>query len=420
MKPFSFIHAADLHIDSPFKGVSTESEQLATALQKSTYLAFENLIDTCIELEVDFLLVAGDVYDGRDRSLGAQLKFHKGLTRLAAAGIRSFVVHGNHDPLDGRVSHLDWPAEVTIFGKAAETVDVRVDDTPVAAISGVSFPKQDVRSNLARKLKPTSSELFQIGLLHCNVGANTGHEPYAPCELSELKASGIDYWALGHVHTRQTLAKKPHVIYPGNPQGRSVREQGARGCYHVKVDGDRNVDLEFISLDVIRWEQASTSIDGLESMTALEKELVTSVESMIAASEGRGVICRLRVEGRGPLYGDLHADGARDELLAHVRERFAGDDPIVWVQRIDTDCRPVVDLDKRASRGDLLAEILTVAREYRDDPDLLVAELRSKVTDQLWQNSRAKSSLDPIDDELLNDILGEAELLCLDLLEDDR
>lgn len=419
MKPFLFIHAADLHIDSPFRGVSAESPEVAEQLQKSTFRAFEALIEACMDHEVNFLLVAGDVYDGADRSLGAQLKFHAGLKRLAQAGIRSFVIHGNHDPLDGRVSSLEWPEEVKVFGKSAETVTVEVGGEAVAAVSGISFPRKEVRANLAKKIKPGSPGLFQIGLLHCNVGSDTGHESYAPCELSDLQSSGMNYWALGHVHTRQTLSDDPLVVYPGNPQGRSIREQNARGCYLVRVDAQGKAELEFLPLDVVRWHQTSVSIEGLDTVDALDRKLGETLEALFAAAAGRGIVCRVKVEGRGPLYKDLHAQGAADDLLARIRESLAASDPPVWVQRIELDCRPEVDLEERANRGDLLAEVLTVAKEYGAGAAGLY-QLQAAALDELWANTRAKKALVELDVDLIREILAAAELLCLDLLEDDE
>ena len=419
MKSFSFIHAADLHIDSPFKGISTQCAILSEKLQRSTFLAFDELIEACISHKVDFLLVAGDVYDGADRGLRAQLDFHSGLTRLANAGIHSFVVHGNHDPLDGRVSSLEWPEEAHVFGKTAETVTVKVNGDEVATVSGISFPKKDVRSNLSKKLEPGPSDLYRIGLLHCNVGSDTGHEPYAPCELADLKSFGMNYWALGHIHTRQTLSKDPLVVYPGNIQGRSIREQDDRGCYLVRVDAHGKAELEFLPLDVIRWRQISVSIDDLDTLDALDLRLSETLEALPAAAAGRDIVCRVRIEGRGVLYKNLRVEGAGDDLLARVRESLASSDPRVWVQHIELDCRPEVDLEQRAQQGDLLAEVLSVAKEHGASAEGL-DRIKTGALDNLWQNNRVRKALAELDEEQIRRILTEAELLCLDLMEDNE
>lgn len=446
MRPFSFIHAADLHIDSPFRGVTSQAPAVAEALHASTFRAFEGLIDTCIEREVDFLLVAGDVYDGHDRGLRAQLRFRDGLARLAAAGIRSYVVHGNHDPLDGHASAIAWPDEVHIFGKKVETVEVYARgnskttdavagmqpaagrDTGtldagrgelLALLSGVSFPTSEVKHNLARTFnRQEETAVFRIGLLHCNVGADTGHDPYAPCDLQDLRDVGMDYWALGHVHTRQELAADPWIVYPGNTQGRTIREQGARGCYLVQVDSRRHAALEFIPLDVVRWSEGRVSIEEVETLDALERAIVTTVETLAGEAGPRGLVCRITVEGRGLLYRDLRAEHAADELLDRVQEGFAGSEPFVWVQRLEMDCRPAVDLVERATRGDLLAEVLTMAQEYRSGARALDLVFKEALA-TCWNNSRMRKALDHPDERQLASLLTEAELLCLDLLEDE-
>lgn len=418
-RPFSFVHAADLHIDSPFRGVTADSPAVAEALYSSTFRAFDAVIETTLEREADFLLIAGDVYDGQDRSLRAQLRLRDGLARLDGAGIQSFIVHGNHDPLDGHVSALGWPTRAHFFGRKLESVPAAgPDGNAVATVSGISFPKKEESRNLAAKFRRQESGLFQIGLLHCNVGGDTVHENYAPCTLDDLRTAGMDYWALGHVHTRSLVSEAPWVVYPGNIQGRSIREQGARGCYHVRVDEHGLVTPEFVPVDVVRWNELQVSIDGIETMDALERALLEKVETASAGADGRALVCRLSIAGRGPLHGELRHDGTAGQLLERVRERFSNEDPFVWVQRIGIDSRPQVDLDERLGRQDLLAEVLATAKECRDAPGGLAALYRAALAD-LWDNSRvSKTRLERLTDEQIGAMLREAELLCVDLLED--
>ena len=123
MPAFTFVHTADLHLDSPFVGLEQIDPEVASVLKDATFRAFDNIIDLCIESDARFLLVAGDVFDSGDRSLIAQLRFRDGLQRLDDAGINSFVVHGNHDPLDGWTASLDWPERTHIFqGDEVEAV----------------------------------------------------------------------------------------------------------------------------------------------------------------------------------------------------------------------------------------------------------------------------------------------------------
>ena len=123
MPSLKFVHTADLHLDSPFVGMRNEApEHVADDLCRATFDAYANIIDLCIEEQVHALLIAGDVYDGGDRSFRAQLKFGDGLQRLDDAGIRSFVCHGNHDPLDGWEARLELPAGCVRFGPEVEGV----------------------------------------------------------------------------------------------------------------------------------------------------------------------------------------------------------------------------------------------------------------------------------------------------------
>lgn len=422
MRPWSFVHAADLHIDSPFRGVTADSASsaVADALHSSTLRAFDALVETTLEREADFLLIAGDVYDGQDRSLRAQLRFRDGLSRLDSAGIESFTVHGNHDPLDSHVTALDWPERAHFFGRKLRNLPaLGRDGQAVAMVSGISFPRKEESRNLASMFTKQKTDLFQIGLLHCNIGGDTGHANYAPCTLDDLRAAGMDYWALGHVHTRSVLSEAPWVIYPGNIQGRSIREQGARGCYHVRVDEHGQVTTEFVPLDVVRWSALQVSIDGIETMDALERAVTETVKKATSVADGRAVVGRISIAGRGSLHGELRRDGAAGQLLERVRERFSGEDPFVWVQRISIDSRPVVDLAERMGRKDLLAEVLTTGKQSREAPDGLASLYRGALA-QLWGSSRMSGNhLDRPTDEQIEAILTEAELLCLDLLEEE-
>ena len=421
MQPFSFVHAADLHIDSPFRGVTaieSAPEALAEALYSSTFRAFDGLIEATLEWEADFLLIAGDVYDGQDRSLRAQLRLRDGLARLDEEGVSSFIVHGNHDPLDGHVSALDWPERTHFFGRKMESVPALTrGGSPVATVSGISYRSREESRNLARQFSRQGSNLFQIGLLHSNVDANADHGNYAPCTLADLRAANMDYWALGHVHTREILDEAPWAVYPGNSQGRSIREQGARGCYLVQVDEAGRARLEFMTLDVVRWAELVVDIEGVDTIDALERRVREEVDGAAEGSEDRALVCRVRLAGRGALHTELRREGATEQLLERLRERLAGREPFIWVQRLIAETHPEVDLEDRMRREDLLAEVLTVAREYQAEAGAL-NRLYEEALGELWSNARVeKAQLEPPSEEDVAAALREAELLCLDHLE---
>ena len=237
MDAIRYIHAADLHLDTPFQGLSREVAQegaLARLLQEATFTALDRLFGFCEAEKPDFLVLAGDIYNQENYSVKAQLRLRDGCRRLQQAGIRVFLAHGNHDPLDSRLHTVEWPDNVTVFGPEVERHLIERDGQPLAVVHGISHARQREARNLARFFaRDTRYDCFQLGVLHCTV--DDAHKPdrYAPCSLDDLKAAGFDAWALGHVHEMCRLSQRPFVAYPGNAQGLHINECGPRGCLLV-------------------------------------------------------------------------------------------------------------------------------------------------------------------------------------------
>ncbi len=420
MKALSFVHAADLHLDAAFRGFAglpESGEHVFETLRRATFEAFENLIRLCLDEDVDFLLVAGDVYNAADRSLKAQLAFRDGMGRLAEAGIRAYVVHGNHDPLDSRVHSVRLPETVHVFGKAGSSVVFEKGGEAVARIHGASFPSRTVGVRFARKIRREGPEPFQIGLLHCTVGSHPEHEPYVPRTLEELRQAGLDYWALGHVHTRAVLSDgDPFVGYPGNLQGLHVKEGGPRGCFLVRVDeAGRMPPPEFVAVDAVRWSRRTVSIEGLSDIQALEQALGRVLDEEARGGGGRPVVVRIVVDGRGPLHGELLRGGAGAALLEGVREAGAAMDPFVWPERLLVRTRPEVDIERRRAGDDFVGECLRLIQEYRGAGAGGREPLRACL-DELFGHGRASRFLPALTDDDLVALLDEVETLCVDRL----
>ena len=421
MARIRFVHAADLHLDSPFVGIKAVApDNVARALHDATFTAYENIIKLCVDEGVDALLIAGDVYDSADRSLRAQLKFVDGLKRLDEAGIRSFVCHGNHDPLDGWEAQLDYPPGCTRFGAEFEAVPVFEDDPQRAVVHGISYPTRDVYENLVPRLGTVDPSIFSIGLMHANVDSNADHAAYAPCSLADLVFSGISYWALGHVHTRQVLSdRSPTVVYPGNSQGRHPNEPGARGVYLVDVDDDGTVNLDFRAVDTVRWERPVLDISDMETEQGLIDGLHQGMEDALESSAGRSVVVRIALSGRGPLHGSLRQpsfiEGIADTLNGEWSERS----PFAWCERIEDETAPPFNREERVGGSDFLAEVLKTADQAKDDPEML-AHLRGGL-DDLYRHRRYRKHLSeqaPGDDDLAA-LIDEAEAIVVDLLAGD-
>ncbi|MCY3776929.1 MAG: DNA repair exonuclease, partial [Candidatus Aminicenantes bacterium] len=331
-----FVHAADLHLDSPFTGLKAAAPQnVANGLYSATFNAYENIIDLCISEEVDALLVAGDVYDGADRSLRAQLKFIEGLKKLDANGVRSFLCHGNHDPSDGWEARLNYPAGCHCFGPEWEAVPVS-DGPNGVVIYGVSYPKRDVAENLVRRLGKVDPGPFSIGVVHGNVNNDPNHAAYAPCSLDDLAQSSVNYWALGHVHTRKVLSERePTVAYPGNPQGKHPNETGARGVFLVEVDDGENVRLEFHPMDVVRWKWLPVDIGTFGTEQELLDALQERMQGVLDEADGRSVVVRITLTGRGELNRTLRRPNAIDDIVEAINGEWAKRSPFAWCERIE-------------------------------------------------------------------------------------
>jgi DNA repair protein SbcD/Mre11 len=410
-----FVHAADLHLDSPFKGLREVGPvHVADRLVNATFSAYEAIIDLCIAERVDALLVAGDIYDGSDRSLRAQLKFVDGLNRLEAAGIRSFICHGNHDPLDGWEARLTLPAGCHRFGKRVEAVALG----PGATVLGISYPTRDVTDNLALEFGSVPRSGFSIGLLHCNVGSNPEHAAYAPCTLDDLARAGIDYWALGHVHTRQVLsARSPTVVYPGNNQGRHANERGPRGVYLVEVDDSSQVSLDFRETSVLRWEAASVDISALQTEQDLLDAVDRAVAALVDGADGRDVVFRLNISGRGHLHHTVRRPNFIADLQERLAETWSESSPFAWCERVEVLSSPPFDRVARLEGGDFLGDLLRLIDAAREDPDMLT-RLAGEMQ-PLYGHARAGRVLgnSTPSAEAVRELLDDAEAACLEALE---
>jgi DNA repair exonuclease SbcCD nuclease subunit len=414
MPKFSFVHTADLHLDSPFSALNVDNPDLARTLRSATFEAYDTVIQLCLKEQVDFLLVAGDVYDGSDRSLRAQVKFRDGLQRLHEAGIRSFVVHGNHDPLDGWSSTLEWPSGVHVFGEDVETVEVKRDEALLARVQGISYPKRDERRNLSLLFHPSDSA-FQIALLHANVGSDTGHEPYAPCTLEDLIKSEMDYWALGHVHTRRILSGHlPLVVYPGNTQGRNIRETGEKGCYLVKVRDDKELEMEFHATDVMRWTTYELSVHDLQTEQDLINALDHACVGISQKASDRPSIARITLSGRSPLFKFLKAPSSVSDLLEILHEKGPSYSPPVWVEQIRLGVGPDIDPMARMKERDFLGDLICYSRELLGEKHL--GTLVREDLAPLFESAKIHRYLDPPGDPQLRELLEEAERICLENL----
>ncbi len=293
---FRFVHAADIHLDSPLKGLAGQEGETVRLIRSATRTALEALIGRVIEEQAAFLVIAGDIYDGNWRDYHTGLFFVRQMGRLAEAGIPAFLIHGNHDAASQITRRLSLPDNVTVF--SSQKPETHIVEHLGVALHGQSFPQRSVTANLARGYPDPVPHAFNIGLLHTGLGGEEGHETYAPCTLAELVQKGYDYWALGHIHQADVRHERPYVVYSGNLQGRHIRESGPKGAYLADVQGGSIAALTPFYVDVVRWALLEVSAVGCETLHELFDGIRDAVEQAVAnQADGRLLACRLEVTG---------------------------------------------------------------------------------------------------------------------------
>ncbi|MBF0310104.1 MAG: DNA repair exonuclease [Magnetococcales bacterium] len=274
-----FIHAADIHLDSPCTGLPHLEGNLAQRLAGATREAFTALVDEAVARRIDLLLIAGDLFDGPWKDFSTGLFLVRQLGRLREAGIPVCLVLGNHDAESPLIRDLPLPENVFCFDSAAP--ETRLLPATGAAVHGWSYPKRDVLDNPLGRFPGPHADLFNIGLLHTAAEGREGHAPYAPCRLPDLKACGYDYWALGHIHQRECLSDTPPIHFPGNLQGRNVRECGAKGFLLVETfPEDGGLDARFQPIDLVRWEHLRLSVGQEKVLDDVEARLGTLLSEL--------------------------------------------------------------------------------------------------------------------------------------------
>jgi len=422
---FCFVHAADVHLDSPFSSMKLDSLEAAEAFAGAARASLRGIARVCIEEGARFLVLSGDVFDSEQRSLRAQHELWAILSSLAERGVHTYVAFGNHDSLSGWRSAFSWPEQVHFFGPEVSTYPVIAGGREIARVSGISYPQPSVADNLSLAFRKNPGDPFTVGVLHCNVGGDVRHANYAPCALSDLEASGIDYWALGHVHEPWILrAESPAVVYPGCAQGRNPRETGAHGCFVVSVAGGDDgsgigggrVALKFVPTDVIRWHVLDVKIDGMSTVDQVIGEIQSGVARLAMSSNMRSCAFRVRLLGRGPVHRELAMDGP-EALLAAARESALPGDRFDWIECVQDLTGPDVDRDALKAGGSLISDLLCLADDMRSDPARLQA-VRGALEQKL--GSRADRALNrsvrELSDEEILQIIAKAESLALDLL----
>ncbi len=342
MLALQFIHAADLHLDSPLLGLSEKSQDFAARVVDASRRAFDNLIQLAIDEEVRLVVIAGDVFDGGWRDYRTGQFFVERMRRLRAHGVRVVMIFGNHDAANPFASRLEFSDNVTVL--PSNRPDTVLVDEIGAAVHGQSFPQREVVDNIARAYPRPIAGRFNIGVLHTSGSGRDGHGAYAPCSVEQLANHGYAYWALGHVHTREELWASPPIVFSGNLQGRSIKETGPKGATLVTIEDGVVVSLEHRPLDVVRFANETIDVCALEDRGALLAAVRDRAEAALAAAEGRALALRLTLAGAAALHANLITDAKN--LREETETLFASIASDLWLEKLTLRTAPLA-----AARG---------------------------------------------------------------------
>ncbi|EAF0351772.1 exonuclease SbcCD subunit D [Listeria monocytogenes] len=330
MKEIQFLHMADLHLDSPFIGLSTLPQPLFSAIQESTFQSLERITTVAIKEAVDFVLIAGDIYDSKDQSVRAQARFAKEMKRLEAANIPVFMIHGNHDFIEKHKEKLALPSNVHVFSEQVEVMSYKTVTGVSVKIYGFSYNERHIRSSRVGEYKIQGDADFHIALLHgSEVSSSEEHDVYAPFRVQEISKKGFDYWALGHIHKRQLLAESPSIYYPGNIQGRNRKESGEKGSSIITLS-EASTTIDFIGTSPIIWEEAVITLPENSEINAFYRETTKLLESYQGRSHSYFLHIIVKMENKQKI-------DTNDWLQMLQEEVEITDNTFVWVHKLTTE-----------------------------------------------------------------------------------
>ncbi len=389
---FRFLHTADIHLDSPLKTLALRDDALSAHIRGATRRTFAGIVDTCLERRLDALVIAGDLYDRDIHDMSTALFVGQQMRRLNEAGVRVFVIRGNHDAESVLSRELSLPDNVHIFG--AEGGTDRLPDAGVA-IHGISFGSAHVRENLLNRYPAPVPGMVNIGLLHTSLTGAEGHDVYAPCTLADLRGHGFDYWALGHVHKRAIHSQAPWVVMPGIPQGRDIGEDGLKSVTVVTVGDDGAITTEELPTAVAQFERVAADLTGAQSMADAAKEMERALAEAREAVAALWLVARVTLTGETPLAARLRRD---DDLTLGEAQQAAESVGTTLIDRVkfafggapEADSGPLAELESLMTPEHLPPEI---AEQTLRSVDAIRAKLPAELRRSFPDSEEARRAL---------------------------
>lgn len=347
------LHTADLHLDSPLRSLALKDAPLAAQVRSASRRALETMVQYCVDEDVAAFLIAGDLYDGQERSAKTAAYLATQMQRLAQANVQVFYIKGNHDAENPIAGEIALPANVHVFdGKGSK---VQLGDHPVY-IHGVSFRERYAPQSLLPKYPAPVPSALNIAMMHTSLSGAAGHDPYAPCTVSDLAQAGFDYWALGHVHKRQVHGETPWIVMPGIPQGRDIGEAGPKSASILTITGGR-IEVSELPTSVVEFRNCICALDGVET----DEDVRDALHDTLRMQAGKGAaILRMRLVGQTALAWRIRqlADSWREEIEART-ESIGG----LWLEKLTVDLEPPSDAAADSAVGEVQQLMQNIAAE---------------------------------------------------------
>lgn len=408
-KEISFIHAADLHLDTPFKGLANIPEHIFDDIRNSTFIALDRIVTAAIQKQVDFVLMVGDLFDHENQSLQAQIRLRKAFEQLARHRIAVYMSYGNHDYLNGNIFPMTYPDNVHIFpDEKVRQFIYEKNGQEMAAIYGFSYESQSVQEKKATEYRVMNEQIpFHIATLHGSLATNTDHDTYAPFRVSDLLLEPFDYWALGHIHERDILKKDPFIVYPGNTQGRHRKETGDKGCYYVTMT-ETSTELSFISTQAIVFNHVEIDVSSCNTIRQLERLLTTALTSEM--NKDMPQLIHLTFKGNHEEVRAWKEHDYFDELVDVINDSFLYQNDWIYIYEYAVQTQFSTDAYPTFEEGDhFFKELEQMFRSTSIQPYL----------QDLYQHRQARKYLQPLSDEEEQHIKSEAyQLLMYHLLKE--
>ncbi|RDW18180.1 DNA repair exonuclease [Oceanobacillus arenosus] len=385
-RQISFIHAADLHLDSPFKGLTSTPEGIFKEIRESTFTAMERLATAAIDKQVDFVLVVGDLFDNEKQSLKAQVRLRRAFEKLNHHGINVYLSYGNHDFINGNRYPIEYPENVYIFPdeKVASFIYEK-DGVSIAEIYGFSYENRAVLDSKATEYKINHPHIpFHIAMLHGSIQSNTEHDVYAPFQLGDLREENFDYWALGHIHKREILKEAPNIVYPGNIQGRNRKETGEKGCYHVVLT-ESNTEMSFLPLHAIEFVTMKIDVSECVTIDQIETIIQAKLDQRVATTPQ---LIDLNLTSNQAIVKQWESDKLLEEIIELMNETMINQRNWYYFFNLSVTLYTSEATDFQDGEH-FIGELFRYADEVENYPFLK----------ELYHHKQARKYLDPLSDE---------------------